>query len=82
VCLLGDDLARVGWAIALARKAVRIIRQNLIWAFAYNLVGIGLAAWGKLTPIAAALAMVLSSLIVVVNSRRLAGKKGGQPCPA
>jgi heavy metal translocating P-type ATPase len=78
VCLLSDDLARVGWAIALARKAVRIIRQNLIWAFAYNLVGIGLAAWGKLTP----MAMVLSSLIVVVNSRRLAGKKGGQPCPA
>ena len=57
---------------------MRIIRQNLVWAFAYNLVGIPLAMSGKLTPVYAALAMALSSLFVVANSIRLtAGVKHG-----
>ena len=48
------------------------MRQNLFWAFAYNVVGITLAMAGVLNPILAAAAMVLSSLSVIGNSRRLA----------
>lgn len=72
VCLLGNDLLRVPWAIAFARQTVRVIRQNLFWAFAYNLVGIGFACTGMLNPVLAAAAMVTSSLLVVANSARLA----------
>jgi P-type E1-E2 ATPase len=71
VCLLGNDLRRLAWAIALARRTVQIIRQNLFWAFAYNTLGIALACTGRLNPVLAALAMVLSSLLVVGNSLRL-----------
>ncbi len=71
ICLIANDLARLPWAIDLARSTVRIIRQNLFWAFAYNVVGILLAAAGWLNPIWAAAAMVISSLFVVANSLRL-----------
>ena len=71
VCLLSDDLAQVPWAIELARRSVRVIRQNLFWAFSYNTVGIALAATGWLNPAWAAAAMVASSLLVVTNSLRL-----------
>jgi heavy metal translocating P-type ATPase len=71
VCLLGNDLRRLPWAVGLARAAVRAIRRNLFWAFAYNVLGIGLAVSGYLNPVWAALAMVLSSLFVVSNSLRL-----------
>jgi Cu+-exporting ATPase len=60
-------------AIRLARRTLRVIRQNLFWAFAYNTIGIGLAVAGWLNPIWAAAAMVVSSVIVVGNSLRLAG---------
>jgi cation transport ATPase len=56
----------------LARRTFTIVRQNLFWAFAYNVVGITLAMVGVLNPILAAAAMVLSSLSVIGNSRRLA----------
>ena len=72
VCLLGNDLRRVAWSVELARRAVRTIRQNLFWAFFYNVLGIGLAAAGWLNPLWASLAMVLSSLLVIGNSLRLA----------
>jgi P-type E1-E2 ATPase len=71
VCLLGDDLTRLPWAVQLARQAMRTIRQNLFWAFAYNVAGIGLAATGRLNPIWAAAAMVVSSFFVISNSLRL-----------
>ena len=71
VCLLSDDLGRLAWSVTLARQTVRIIRQNLFWAFAYNVVGIGLAVTGRLNPVWAAVAMALSSLFVVTNSLRL-----------
>jgi heavy metal translocating P-type ATPase len=71
VCLLDDDLTRIPEAIALARRTVRTIRVNLFWAFAYNIAGIGLALAGWLTPIFAAGAMVVSSLLVIGNSLRL-----------
>lgn len=72
VCLLGDDLAKIPLAIELSQQTMRTIRQNLIWAFAYNGVGIVLAAFGVLNPIWAAVLMVGSSLFVVSNSLRLA----------
>ncbi len=76
--LVTQDLTRVPDAIALARRAMRVIRQNLAWAFAYNLVLLPLAAgalwpwmgW-MLPPIAASAAMALSSVSVVANSLRL-----------
>ncbi len=49
-----------------------MIRQNLAWAFGYNVVAIPLAATGHLTPLAAALGMSISSLLVVANALRLA----------
>ena len=72
VCLLADDLSRLPWLIELSRAAVRTIRWNLLWAFAYNIVGIGLAAAGWLHPIIAAIAMAVSSLMVISNSLLLA----------
>jgi len=71
VCLLGDDLLRFPWAVELSRLTVRVVKQNLFWAFAYNVAGIFLAANGMLNPIWAALAMAASSFLVVTNSLRL-----------
>jgi heavy metal translocating P-type ATPase len=71
VCLLGDQLDRLPWSIGLARETMRVVRQNLFWTFAYNIAGIALAVMGRLNPIWAALAMGLSSVIVVGNSLRL-----------
>ena len=68
VCLLSNDLSRIRWAVLVARQAMRTVRQNLFWAFAYNTVGIVLAAVGWLNPILAAVAMVGSSLFVIGNS--------------
>jgi heavy metal translocating P-type ATPase len=90
VCLLGNDLLRIPWAIDLARRTVRVIRQNLFWAFVYNVVGVGFACTGRLNPVLAALMMVVSSAFVVGNSLRLnvgqdsdpAGKTTGlKSCP-
>lgn len=55
----------------LGRKGRRIVKQNLFWAFFYNVIGMGLAFGGFLTPLFAAFAMIASSLIVLVNARRL-----------
>ena len=73
VCLLGDDLPRIPWSISLAQRTVKTIRQNLLWAFSYNVGGIALAATGRLNPVIAALAMIASSFLVISNSLRLAG---------
>ncbi|MEZ6060813.1 MAG: cation-translocating P-type ATPase [Planctomycetaceae bacterium] len=71
ICLLTNDLTRVPWAIDLARRTRSVIRQNLFWAFAYNSVGVVLAASGKLNPAIAAALMIGSSLLVISNSLRL-----------
>lgn len=71
VCLAGNELAAVPWLLDLARRTVRTIKVNLFWAFAYNIIGIGLALTGRLSPIVAAAIMVVSSLLVVGNSLRL-----------
>lgn len=57
---------------AIAKKGRKIIWQNLFWAFFYNVIGIGLAAFGFLSPIFAAAAMMLSSIMVLFNAKRLA----------
>jgi cation transport ATPase len=71
VCLLSNDLARIPWSIGLARQTVRAIRQNLCWAFSYNIIGIALASTGMLSPVWSAVSMVASSVFVVSNSLRL-----------
>ncbi|MBI1901507.1 MAG: cation-translocating P-type ATPase, partial [Planctomycetia bacterium] len=76
VCLTGNDLSRIAWTVGLARRTVRTIRQNLFWAFFYNLLGIALAAAGLLNPIWAGLAMLVSSFLVVANSLRLTRDEG------
>jgi Cu+-exporting ATPase len=80
VVLVRDDLSAVADAIVLSRRTLRTIRQNLFWAFGYNLAAIPLAAGAlipflgnamRLSPGIAAMAMALSSLFVVSNSARL-----------
>ena len=74
ICLWHDDLTRIPWALRHARRAVRTIHRNLLWARCYNVVGIGFAASGCLNPILAAVAMIGSSLLVIVESLRLADR--------
>jgi Cu+-exporting ATPase len=71
IVLMRSDPRLIADAIAISRSTVRRIRQNLVWAFVYNVIGIPLAAFGALTPVIAAAAMALSSLSVVGNSLRL-----------
>jgi Cu+-exporting ATPase len=68
VTLLRSDPRLVADAIAISRATVRKIRQNLFWAFIYNVIGIPLAAFGLLTPIFAGAAMAFSSVSVVSNA--------------
>jgi Cu2+-exporting ATPase len=71
VIITGDDLSRITTAYRISRATMKIIKQNLAWAFVYNLVGIPLAMTGMLTPVYAAVAMTASSLLVSLNSLRL-----------
>jgi Cu+-exporting ATPase len=69
--LVSGDLLAAAQAIRLSRATLRTIKQNLAWAFGYNLAALPLAAVGLLNPLLAGLAMALSSLSVVANALRL-----------
>jgi Cu+-exporting ATPase len=79
VNLLGGTMSSVADSLELARKTYRVIRQNLVWAFGYNVVMIPLAAFGALTPMWAAGAMAGSSVTVVLNALRLRRFRGRTP---
>ncbi len=71
ITLMRQNLSSVVEALLLSKKTLHVIRTNLGWAFAYNLIGIPIAALGLMQPIYAAAAMALSSLFVVTNSLRI-----------
>jgi Cu+-exporting ATPase len=74
VTLLHGDVSKVAEAVTLSRSTLRTIRQNLVWAFGYNVVAIPVAAAGLLNPLVAGGAMALSSVSVMANSLRLRGQ--------
>jgi Cu2+-exporting ATPase len=78
VIMLREDLLEVPRLLGLARRTLRIVRQNLVWAFAYNAAAVVIAAYGLLRPVVAAAAMVLSSVCVVHNSMRLSRGEYGR----
>jgi Cu2+-exporting ATPase len=71
IVLLGNNLQALPEGLVLARRTVRIVKQNLIWAFAYNFLAIPLAMAGWVTPWMAGIGMSASSLLVVLNALRL-----------
>lgn len=75
IILLKDQLAKLPQAMAIARHTLLTIKQNLFWAFAYNIVAIPIAALGFLNPMWGALFMAVSDVLVIGNSIRLKHKK-------
>ncbi len=71
VTLIRGDLNSIADSILMSRKTIRNIKQNLFWAFAYNVLGIPIAAAGLLAPWLAGAAMAFSSVSVVLNALRL-----------
>jgi len=71
IVLLGEDIAPVAGAVTTARAAVRRIRENFRIATLYNVIAVPIAVAGLATPLAAALAMSVSSLTVALNALRL-----------
>jgi Cu+-exporting ATPase len=76
--LVSGDLRAAADAIRLSRRTLRTIKQNLIWAFGYNIAALPLAAAGLMNPLIGGAAMALSSISVVANSLRLRGFKAAR----
>jgi len=74
IIMLTEDLGHLALGVKLARRTLRIVRQNLVWAFAYNLLAIPLAMAGVISPWMAGIGMSASSLLVVLNALRLQGR--------
>ena len=71
ITLIKGDLAAVVTALNISRSTFRKIRENLFWAFFYNLVAVPVAVLGLLHPVIAEIAMASSSISVVINATRL-----------
>jgi Cu+-exporting ATPase len=71
ITLVSHDFTRVAEAVALSHNTMKVIKQNLFWALAYNSIAIPVAISGRLTPMVASAAMAMSSVSVITNSLRL-----------
>ena len=71
VVILSDDVEQCATVLRVARRTLSVIRQNLVWACAYNALAIPAAAFGYVSPLVAAVGMSMSSLLVVANALRL-----------
>ena len=71
IVLMRDDLRVIPWLFELSKTTMRRVKENLGWAFIYNIIGVGLAMAGLMKPVFAALAMVMSSVFVTANAMRM-----------
>ncbi len=69
--LTSDKLGTLPSLFSFAKRGKRVIKQNLFWAFFYNCIGLGVACMGLMTPLFSAIAMVVSSTIILINTQRL-----------
>ena len=79
ITLMRADPTLVVETISLSRLTIRKIKQNLFWAFSYNIIGVPLAAMGFLFPALAAIMMTFSSISVLINSLTLRSWKPQDP---
>ena len=79
--LLSENLLHLVEGVETSRRTLKVIRENLGWAVVYNLIALPLAAAGWIPPWGAAIGMSTSSLVVVLNALRLAGRREGREAP-